>query len=156
VPGIRTFNNTAPIDILGSQSSDITLSDPTIADCEITDVRVTFRVTAADLAQTTGTAGLRSRLFKLGDASAELFDVAARSGTQIGTSCTDVEFADGGGDFAAAAPPYTGSFAPSESFATQFAGQQPEGLWQLAFFFTDGTNEITVECWSLELTLANP
>jgi len=81
------------------------------------------------------------------------------TGTQIGTSCGSLVFEDGGGDFMTAAAPYNGSFRPfgdvfipGQNFDV-FRGMAANGTWELPFYRLDAP--VTVQCFRLELTVAN-
>ncbi len=65
-----------------------------------------------------------------------------------GDDYTDTVFQDGGGDITAAAPPYTGTFAPQGGdFATAFAGQAVNGDWTLAICDSASGDVGTVNSW---------
>lgn len=135
-------------------------------DCAIAAVRTYFRVTSADLAASTRNGEMIISLIMLGRVIADgLIDLSVTTrqpltGTQMGTSCTDLRFEEGGPPFSTAAPPYVGTFAPygdrtvpnGTGNFNNYEGELASGSsWSLGFYRLDAA--VTVECWTLELDL---
>ena len=141
------------------QGPTITITD--LDDCVITAVRVRFRVTATSLTAST-TPNTVFRLDRLGGPIGfDLINLGATTltplvGTQMGTTCTSLTFADGFSPFSTSAAPYDGNFSPvgSPSSPGSFADYlltPANGHYSLYPAFLGGP--VTVECFQLDLDL---
>jgi len=140
--------------------------------CMIRSVRASFRVTAADLAQTTAASQMQVEVALADDEGDPLpaWEVILirvgvnqpLSGNQMGTGCENgrVRFQDGGASFADADPPYVGRFKPFGSVPPpegngtfeRFQGvQAKDSRWVLTFLGIQ--TPIQVQCWTMEFDL---
>jgi hypothetical protein len=154
-----TFTATdTPVTASGGQNltSFITVSDPTLFNCKVTDVQITYHLTGQlDAPQTFFANYLTATQVPI---AAEIFNLSPPnqlSGNELGSGCGTLFFASNGIPFPPATPPYVGVFRPTQPFNVVFGGV-PGGLfvtgtWEIDFFYDAAT--MTLQCWSITFTL---
>jgi hypothetical protein len=154
--GDHEYTLSAPFPTSGGGSGPkLTVDD--LPNCNVSAVETSIQVDAADLAASTATGKMKIGLFLEGKSiSTLLVSDASLTGTQMGTSCTDLLFKVGGADFSTATSPYTGTFAPfGDTFTADgtfagLVGQAANGTWSLPLYGIDAP--VRVVCWKLKLT----
>lgn len=144
----------------GGNGPTVLVNDPSLDNCKVGSVTVTLAATSPNLSDFDTALGL----FQLGsviDFDLIVFGTTPRTGTTLGSSCGSLVFADSGGDFSAATPPYDGTFKPagsrtSPSSFNEFKGLFVQGNWSLPFYENNvPVGSLTITCARVHFTLTN-